>query len=342
MDYRLTIPVMHCFDDRYTAPAAVAFLSMLEHGAKDCFFALYVVHSDITPEHQNMLQKVVARFPNASLDFIVPKDRIDEDGAEVKNVAHYSKEMFFKLTAAEEFPQYDRLMITDVDVLYADDISKIYEQYLQDENYVIGHNGHRFAPIAWIDRYTDTSYSKTFTESERQALSSGVGAGYLIFNLKAMRRDGIVRKFKDYLKENIGRIRQPEQDVINLVCAGNIGYLPLRAMVCTYLWRVLEEDEKPAWKEAMEHPVQLHFPGPDKPWVDVAAIKSDLWWGYLVRTPFFYEVAQKFSLVPRKSTYSFFGKVPFLEIWSRGAVTKVRLGRFFNLRKAIPFWRKKD
>ena len=68
---------MHCFDDRYAAPAAVAFLSMLEHGSPDYFYALYVVHSDISNEHQKMLQEIVGRFGNASLDFITPHNRID-------------------------------------------------------------------------------------------------------------------------------------------------------------------------------------------------------------------------------------------------------------------------
>ena len=63
------IPVMHCFDDRYAAPAAVAFLSMLEHVSPSFTYALHVVHEDISREHQRMLHEVVDRFPNATLEF---------------------------------------------------------------------------------------------------------------------------------------------------------------------------------------------------------------------------------------------------------------------------------
>ena len=64
------IPIMYCFDDNYAMPAAVAFLSMLEHADSRYFYKLYVLHSDITAKHREMLQTVVSAFPNASLEFM--------------------------------------------------------------------------------------------------------------------------------------------------------------------------------------------------------------------------------------------------------------------------------
>ena len=336
MSYRMTIPVMHCFNDKYSAPAAVAFLSMLEHAAKDCFFKLYVLHSDITEDHQKMLHDVVSRFPNASLDFMHPDIDIIGIWAKVKSHCHYSADLIYKLVAPNVFPQHSRLMVPDVDVLYCDDISQDFVSFASDDNLMAGH---RALKMKWLAGF-GKQYFGDFSEEEYSKIEMGVNACYMIYNLDAMRREEIVKKAIDYFIENAWRIRQPEQDTMNIVCAGRITYLPLRTVICTYFWRVLEDDEKPAWKDAMEHPVQLHFPGPNKPWVDPGSVKSDLWWGYLARTPFFYEVASQFSLTPRKSNWSIFGKVPFLEIFSRGEVSDVRLGRFLKLRQAVPFWRK--
>ena len=89
----------------------------------------------------------------------------------------------------------------------------------------------------------------------------------------------------------------------------------------------------------MEHPVQIHYATAGKPWLCPGAKLAHLWWECLARTPFFYEVASKFSDFPTKSNYSFLGKIPFLEIWHKGEITKVRLARFFNLKRAFSFWK---
>lgn len=338
MNYRLTIPVMHCFDDRYTAPAAVAFLSMLEHGAKDCFFALYVVHVDITEKHQAMLKEIVSRFDNASLEFVSPTNRVDKIFEELDFKGHFSKEVLFKLTAAEEFKQYSRMMIADVDVIYADDIAKIYEQYLNDDNYVVGHNPGK-ASIAWGRQYEERSYAAEFSIEERDVVGKGVNGCYLIFNLESMRKDLIVDRFVSFIKANAHRLKQAEQDVINFVCSGRIGYLPLRAVACTYLWTVLRDEEKYLWEEVMEHPVQIHYALPEKPWNYPANPMAHLWWGTLARTPFFYEMAEKLDVAPRKTNFSFFGKIPLFEVWHRGLVSRVRVGGIVPLRKAKSFWK---
>lgn len=339
-NFKLTVPIMHCFDDRYTAPAAVAFLSMLEHGTPDYFYALYVVHSDISEKHQRMLKEIVGRFSNASLEFIIPRNRIDKLFDKVKGKYHYSPELLFKLTVPDEFPQYNRLMIADVDVVYQDDVAKIFAQSIDDENYIYGHNN-TVAPLAWTKEFNARAYSADYSEEERKIISDGVNACFIVFNLSAMRRNGLVSKFVDSLKKNAWRLQQPEQDVYNLVCAGRISYMPLRAVVCTYLYDVATPEELEKWRDAMAHPVQIHYATAGKPWLCPGTRLAHLWWECLARTPFFYEVAEKFSDFPTKSNYSFFGKIPFLEIWHKGTITKVRLGGIFNLKRAFSFWKQK-
>lgn len=335
----MTIPVMHCFDDRYTAPAAVAFLSMLEKGSKDCFYKLYVVHSDISEAHQAMLKEVVSRFENASLDFVCPKNRVDELFELVKGKGHFSKEVLFKLSVADEFPQYDRMLVADVDVIYLDDVAGVFALEMDEETYVIGHNT-LSAPVAWLEHFVEECYGSQFSDNDREIVRRGVGGGFLLFNLAAMRKRGVVASMEEFLRENADRIQQSEQDVINFVCAGHLKYLPLRAMVCNYLYRVLNDVERTAWQDALDHPIQLHYALSDKPWTDMSVEKSELWWGKLCETPFYYDIVKRFDTRVRKTNYSFLGLIPFLEVWSKGEVSKVKLLRKFTLKPTIPFWRK--
>ena len=138
----LVIPVMHCFDDNYAIPASVAFLSMLENANKNYFYKLYVLHSDITLQNQEILMSIVSRFKNASLEFVNMNNKFKDLFEQTNSKGHYTKEMFYKFCAPSLFPQYDRIIITDVDVVYCGDISEEFVKFKDDEeNYLAGIRG---------------------------------------------------------------------------------------------------------------------------------------------------------------------------------------------------------
>ena len=128
------IPVMHCFDNRYVIPAGVAFLSMLENANRSFFYKLYILHTDITEENQDKLKSIVSQFENASLEFINMDNRFTELFSQTIFKGHYSKEIYFKFLAPSIFPQYKKIIITDVDVVYQGDISKDFENFEDNEN----------------------------------------------------------------------------------------------------------------------------------------------------------------------------------------------------------------
>lgn len=124
------IPIMHCFDENYCLPAAVSFYSMLKYANKNYFYKLYVLHSDnISKDSQEKLKQTIAIFPNASLEFINKGGFYDDLWEKLKSKAHFSKDMFYKLSVASSFPQYDKMIVTDVDVLWQGDISVEFEKF---------------------------------------------------------------------------------------------------------------------------------------------------------------------------------------------------------------------
>ena len=56
------IPIFFTFNNDYVVPAAVAFYSLLNKAKEGVFYEMYVLHSDITPENQDLLQSIVGRF----------------------------------------------------------------------------------------------------------------------------------------------------------------------------------------------------------------------------------------------------------------------------------------
>lgn len=293
------IPIMHCFDDNYVIPASVSFLSMLENANPRYFYKLYVLHTDISEKNQNTLNSIVSKFNNADLQFIDMNNKFNDEFDVMKTKAHYSKEILYKLLAPTIFPQYEQIIITDVDVVFCGDIAEIYDEGQFDE-YIAGIAYHNV-----LENFMRNTYEAQFSSEEIRKLL--IGAGLLCVNLKKMREDGMEAKCVAYLEQNLHRLKQPEQDVLNLVCYPKIKLLPERFMVCTYLYNMIENNEffgneitlgkqDKVWiKEALSKVIQLHYAGAQKPWNTPTCTKSDVWFSYLLKTPFFYEVMRKIT-----------------------------------------------
>lgn len=131
------IPLFFTFDRHYVVPAAVAFYSLLRHASALYFYKLYVLHTSISPRQQQKLTRLVERFPNADLTFI-DVSRFDTQPDILQGKSHFSKEIYYKLLAADLFPQYDRILCSDVDVVFTGDIAPSYFLFPDDDFYYAG------------------------------------------------------------------------------------------------------------------------------------------------------------------------------------------------------------
>jgi lipopolysaccharide biosynthesis glycosyltransferase len=313
------VPVMFCFNENYVIPAAVTFQSMLETVAPGIVLKLYVVHDDISPESQKRLETVVSCFPSASLTFINPANSIDDLFSETKTRGHYSKEMFFKFLAPDLFQQYDKIVISDVDVAFMADVSRDYHDFDTESEYYLAGSPGLVKRGSWVDKIV-ARYQQKFSKEEISKLL--VCAGYFIFNLKKMRSDGCQQKFLDYAKDNAHRILQPEQDVINVTCHPYIKILPADSIVCSYSYEYYDSKADYACdlryssdevESALKKPVQLHFAGAEKPWSHPSCTMAHVWFQILARTPLLTEylkvMENRYRLDRAKKIISF--KVPF-------------------------------
>jgi lipopolysaccharide biosynthesis glycosyltransferase len=183
------IPIMFCFNNEYTIPAAVAFRSLLENASKEYLYKLYVLHTDISLDNQKKLQAVEVDFKeHASLEFFHMQNRFEDLWKKMRTKGHYSKEVFYKLLAPSLFPQYEKIIISDVDVVFLGDVSASYFSFGSAEDiYVAGVRG-----VGKILHIWDL-YKKDFSQEEISKLV--IGGGYLVYNLNKMRRDNLESSF---------------------------------------------------------------------------------------------------------------------------------------------------
>ena len=285
------IPIFFTFDRYYAVPAAVAFYSLLRHAAPLYQYNLYVLHTSIPQAIQKRLTRLVKRFPNADLQF-VDVSHFDGQGDIGQGKSHFSKEIYYKLIAAEIFPQYDRILCSDVDVVFTGDISPSYFLFPDEDFYYAGVG--QVLESGRMKAYADD----LFSPQEKQALEQELMAGYLLFNLKAIRRDGMLERLTDFYRRNYHRLPLPEQDCLALCCGPRVRHLPMEYVVCntyykpfsrgdvhfvsTSRWLPEGEAERLAmFTRALARPVQVHYVGPLKPWNSLQVPKRGLWFACL-------------------------------------------------------------
>lgn len=294
---KIEIPIMFCFDNNYVVPASVAILSLLEKVNKNYIYSLFILHTDITAENQDKLQKTIEPFLEFSkLKFINLENRFEDIWKKIHTKGHFSKEVMYKVLASSIFPQYEKILVSDVDVVFMNDISDSYFDLDINEDYYLA-GTKIIGKMMW---YMDI-YNKLFSEEEIKKLSSFCG-GYLVLNLKKLREDNMEEKFIECFQKEGYRINQMEQDILNLVCYPKIKKLKLKYVACSYMWDIYRTDEdketdqnysKEEIDDAMNNTVQLHYATSVKPWKNVECTKSEEWFKYIVKTPFLTEYLKK-------------------------------------------------
>lgn len=329
---KINIPIMFCFDTNYVIPAAVAFYSLMEHASNKYDYSFYILHSDITLEQQNKLNETVKDFKNCKLEFIDMNHRLDDFWTKNYKGGHFSKEVMYKLLVASIFPNIDKIIVTDVDVVFLGDVSKSYFDLTDDDDaYIAG-----VKPIGKVSEYLK-NYESDWTSEEIKKLGEICG-GYLVMNLKKIREDNYETVFLKSLDENGHRLNQMEQDIFNITCYGKIKHLHLKYVACSYMWDFYKNDydketdlnySKKEIEEAMEKPVQLHYATSIKPWKNVDCTLSEVWFKYIVKTPFLKEYLndlpnkiitkksekEKLLLKTKKSIIKFFDEHDDKKIW---------------------------
>ncbi len=288
------IPIIHCFDHNYVLQAGVCFHSLLTHANPQRTYALHVVGTGLTEDDRADLHAIVGRFPNATLAFTEAPalDLPDFHGG------NFAKDLFYKLKTPELFPQYDIAIISDVDVVYADDIALAFDALNDPHAYLAGPLDVSYAAWRGEGILRDLGapkalrrYHRQFTGDERAQLR--IGAGLMTFNLRKMREDRLSEQCFAFARANFARLILPEQDILNLVCQGRTCDYPPRLMAIAGYeehYRQMSPEARqanPAWDAMFAHPVQIHYATGIKPWKYPASPMADLWFDALLASGLF-------------------------------------------------------
>lgn len=269
------IPIAFAFDNNLIDPACVCITSLLENAKVDTFYEVFILHSKDIVLNKSGFEKILHKYNNCSITYLEVDDTFDS-AFEIRGV---TKATYYRLLLPLVVKQYDKIIYSDVDIIFQMDLSEVYSLPLTD-NYI----------AATLDMGLNFLTPDYVNNMEQLKIGQYIQAGFVVFNLKKIREDNLVQRFIELSSRN--KFTYQDQDILNICCAGHIKYLPPKFNVndCAFLVLRSSSDALLCWfseQECVEAKTNgnIHYSG-KKPWKE-NSIFMDLWWQYYRKSVIF-------------------------------------------------------
>lgn len=259
------IPIFFAVDDGYIPYLAVALESLIENASTEYCYSIKVLYTNIEEENKKKIIKYERE--NVKIEFVDLNYYIEEVKDKLHTRDYYTKSTYFRLFIPNLYPQYDKAIYIDSDIVVLGDISELY-------NKEIGNNLVAAAPddvIQTIETFQEYAERVVGVSDYRHYFNAGV----LLMNLDEMRKFDFQTKFL-YLLETIKFSVAQDQDYLNRLCKG-------RTKIIEKDW-----DRMPVTKDEIneENLKIIHYNLTDKPWHYDNVKFSEYFWKYAEKTEF--------------------------------------------------------
>ena len=305
------IPIVFCFDNNLEMPAGVCITSLLVNAETDTFYDIFILHSDKCTFLDSKLNELPARSGNCRITFRGVGQEF-ENAFETRGITVAT---YYRLLIPKIIPEYDKIIYSDVDVIFRNDLTHIYESTDLTDYYMAG--------VVSINANVEAGYTKYVKSSGLNPLTY-IYAGNLIINCKRLREDCIVPRFIE--EANRTRYKFQDMDIINVVCKGRIKRLPpvfcLSVAIDKYATYRIENPcyTQQELEDAMQHGI-IHYNGA-KPWKQYCP-HFDIWWEYY-RKSICYDQLYYFDFFAQKMH-----EYDLMSLWER---VKILLRWFIGLK----------
>ena len=264
------IPIFFSTDDNYIPYLDVAIKSLIANASEDYEYRIIVLNTGLDEDGVSKVRKNEnTRF---KIDFIDISEEVENIKSRFKNVYHFSVVTYYRLFIASLFPQYDKVVYLDCDLVVLGDVSELY-------NAEIGANILGAAPEQFVQ---NTKEFRLYAESALGVNPDGyVNAGVLLMNLKEFRRCEIEERFIRLITEYDFDLLDPDQAYLNYLCLGKIHVLPNG-------WN---KEPMPLVCEGEKNIV--HYALYKKPWQYDDVMDGEYFWKYAKKSPFYEEILHR-------------------------------------------------
>ena len=262
------IPIFFSCDDNYVPFLGVAITSLICNTSEKNNYSIYVLHSGL--KNENMKRIKALETQNASIEFVDVSDKLEAYGRKLNLRDYYTVAIYFRLFIPNMFPQLDKAIYLDADMVILEDVAKLYDIDLHDN--LLG--GVSDAIIASRKEFRDYAELGCGIYPYTRYFNSGM----MLMNLDAMREFDLEGKF-EFLFNTYGfETVCPDQDYLNVICKDRVLYLDEG-------WDKMAIDGNYKGR-----PMIVHYNNFAKPWQQNGINYSGYFWQYAMISPFCKEI----------------------------------------------------
>lgn len=268
------VPLFFSVDDLYAPYLAVAIRSVIENAAKDRLYRVHVMCAELSEKHRARLAAM--QTENVTVQFVDVREKLSAFAGKLSLRDYYTVTTYYRFFIAAMFPQYDRGVYLDSDVVVNRDVAELFGVDMGD-SILAALADETVTANDTFSRYVDTVLSVPPTRY--------FNAGVLVLNLEKMRRVDLLGAFLSMIHKVQFPVAQ-DQDYLNVLCYGDVYY-------ADPLWNKVPFPDSPDVLPALIH-FKLNF----RPWRYRGIRFEEHFWKYAEHTAYFDE------LVTSRENYS--------------------------------------
>ena len=262
------IPIFFAVDDGYSPFLAVAIQSLIDNASAEYTYLIKILNTDISEENKRKIGKYERE--NVDIEFVDLNYYIQKVKDKLYTRDYYSKTTYFRLFLPNLYPQYDKVLYLDSDIVILDDIAKLYNTDMGDNLVAAPDDVIQSMPVFqdYVEKVVGVADSRRY-----------FNAGILLMNLHELRRFKFQEKFV-YLLDKIKFAVAQDQDYLNRLCKGRVKLLD----------RTWDRMPIPDPKIKTEDVKLVHYNLAFKPWHFEDILYKEFFWMYAQETEYFEDI----------------------------------------------------
>ena len=260
------IPIFFAVDNGYIPFLAVSLQSLIDNSNENNNYNIKILYTDISDENIGKILKYERE--NVKIEFVNLTEYIKKVQDKLYTRDYYSKTTYFRLFLPDLYPEYDKVLYLDSDIVILDDIANLYNIDMGD-NLVAGVPDDVIQTFEVFQTYVEkvvgvADYRNYFN------------AGILLMNLDELRKFNFQEKFL-YSLDKIKFSVAQDQDYLNRLCKG-------RVKIIDKVWNKMPIAQDNVDVNTLK---LIHYNLAYKPWHFEDILYKELFWKYAEKTEFF-------------------------------------------------------
>ena len=264
--YQEIIPIFFAVDDKYVPFLAVTVQSLVNNASSEYYYVIKILYTNMSEESKEKINKYTRK--NVNIEYVDLNYYIEKIKGKLYTRDYFSMTTYFRLFISNLYPQYNKAIYLDSDIVLLVDVAELYNEDIGDN--LVG-----AVPDDIIQQ------NEVFQEYVEKVVGVAsyknyFNAGMLIMNLDQLRKNKFQEKFL-YLLENVKYSVVQDQDYLNRICKGKVKLLDMT-------WNVMPN----ATKDVNEEDIKLiHYNYQYKPWHYDNIPYGNYFWDLAKKTEFY-------------------------------------------------------